>query len=145
LALQIASPAAAAPSLAAAQAFVERTYAAYCDSCKGPDFESPRLLSPRLLALVRRDRWLTPEGDVGALDGDPICDCQDWKIRSVRVEVQTAGAERATAVARFVNAGHPAIVKLDLVVVKDAWRIDNIHSQTIPDLASLLRAHARGR
>jgi hypothetical protein len=140
-----AARAEATPTLASAQGFVEGVYRAYCDDCKGPDFASPRLLSPRLLALVRRDRRLTPPGDVGALDGDPICDCQDWMIRGVRVDIRAAGANRAVAAVRFRNTGRTISVTLDLLATRGGWRIDNIHSKSIPDLARFLSDHTGRR
>ena len=30
-----------------------------------------------MIELIRQNAKLTPEGDVGEIDGDPICDCQD--------------------------------------------------------------------
>jgi hypothetical protein len=135
-----------APDLASARAFVERTYRAYCRDCAVRfDREALRLFTPRLMALVRRDRRLTPRGEVGALDGDPICDCQDFDIRDVRVEVRPAGGGGAHAVARFRNLGAAQTVRLDLVATAAGWRIDNIHSPGTPDLADYLRKHAGGR
>jgi hypothetical protein len=143
----LAAPAVAAdPDLDAARLFVEQVYRAYCGTCEVPfERRAPRLLSRSLLALVVRDRRATPDGDVGALDGDPICDCQDHSISGVRVVAQEAGAGRATAVAEFRNFGEPQTVRLDLVIEKGGWRIDNIHTAGTPDLAAYLRAHAGGR
>jgi hypothetical protein len=131
---------------ASAQRFVEGLYAAHHG--KGPDYlgrQAARVLSPRLRALVRRDVALTPAGDVGALDGDPICDCQDFQISHVRAEVRPAGAGRAVAAVRFRNFGRAQAVTLDLIAVGGAWRVDNVHSASIPDLADFLRKHAGGR
>jgi hypothetical protein len=143
----IASPAwAAMPDLASARSFVERVYAAYHGA--GPDYlgrQAKAVFSPRILALLRRDAALTPKGDVGALDGDPICDCQDFAITDVRVDVQAAGAGRATATVRFRNFRDPFTTRLDLVTVGGEWRIDNIHSKSTPDLARYLERHAGGR
>lgn len=102
------------------------------------------MLSPRLLALVLRERRLAG-GEVGALDGDPICDCQDWQIRRVRIGLQWAGAHRAVATVRFLNTGRPQTIRLDLLAIDGRWRIDNIHSKSIPDLVAFLRRHAGGR
>jgi hypothetical protein len=139
--------AADAPSLADAKAMIEQTYRAYCNRCE-VDFDrtAKRLFSPRLWGLVLRDRRLTPAGDVGALDGDPICDCQDYAITGVVVQVTAAAApDRATAIAKFRNFGEPTTVTLDLVVLKGRWRIDNIHAKGTPDLARFLQVHGGGR
>jgi len=146
-ALAVAAQAAAAdPDVDTARRFVEQVYRAYCGTCEVPfERRAPRLLSRGLLALVERDRRETPQGDVGALDGDPLCDCQDHSISGVRVVAEEAGAGRATAVAEFRNFGEPQTVRLDLVVEKGGWRIDNIHTSGTPDLVAYLKAHAGGR
>lgn len=136
----------AARDLASARAFVEGLYRGYHGD--GPDYlgrQASRVFSPGLLALIRRDKALTPRGDVGALDGDPICDCQDFEITKVAVSVDAKGAGRATARARFLNFGEPQTVRFDLVAGPGGWRIDDIHSASTPSLARLLRRHAGGR
>jgi hypothetical protein len=138
---------ATAADLGGAKAMVEQTYRAYCEGCR-VDFDrtAKRLFTRRLRALVLRDRRLTPAGEVGALDGDPICDCQDFAITAVKVAVTAAAApDRAAAVVSFRNFGDPQTVRLDLVAVRGGWRIDNIHSKATPDLAVYLRDHAGGR
>ena len=137
--------------MTAAKAFIAKIYSGYRD--RGPDYsppdflgrESGRVFSPRIRALLRRDKRLTPKGDVGALDGDPICDCQDFDIRRVDLTAKRVGFGRAEVVAQFDNLGSHNVVRLDLITVRGAWRIDNIHSSSIPDLAQFLRQHAGGR
>ena len=147
IAALLGAPGAAwAQDIAAASRFVEGLYAGYHGD--GADYlgrQAGQVFSPRLRALLKRDRQLTPAGDVGALDGDPICDCQDFEISQVRVEAAPAGKDRARATARFVNLGKPATVRFDLVATPGGWRIDNLHSPSIPDLAGFLRQHAGGR
>jgi hypothetical protein len=152
LALLAGAAAAAGADLPAAKAFVERLYGSYRevhgDPRAGPDFlgrDAPHVFSPRMIALIRRDERMTKPGYVGALDGDPISDCQDWGNISARVSVSSNGPRRAVAVARFVNLGRHETITLDLLAVRGQWRIDNIHSQTIPDLVAFLRKHAGGR
>lgn len=131
---------------ATARQFVERLYGAYRGD--GPDYlgrQAARVFSPRLRALLRRDRELTPKGEVGALDGDPICDCQDFEISRVSVTAEAVRPHRARATAHFLNAGRRTTVRFDLVATADGWRIDNIHSPSTPDLAAYLRRHAGGR
>ena len=140
-----ASGAAAAADLASAQRFVEGLYAAYHgDGPHDLGRGARKVFSSSLLALIRRDQALA-HGEVGALDGDPICDCQDWEIKDVRVAVSAAGAGRARAVADFRNTGDAITVRLDLVATPAGWRVDNIHTKDTPDLAAYLRQHAGGR
>jgi hypothetical protein len=105
------------------------------------------VFAPSLLRLIRRDAAETPKGDVGALDGDPICDCQDDDgLRLKDLKVVAATKDRATAAVSLAFAGGQTDhLKLDLVHGADGWRISDIHSADTPSLAAFLRRHAGGR
>ena len=140
IALLAAPGAAFAQDLPAAQAFVLKLYDAYEH---GPeprylDRQAKAVFSPALLALMRRDTALTPKGDVGALDGDPFCDCQDYAITKVTVAVAAQGKDRARADVHFRNFDTPTAVTLDLISVKGRWRVDDIHTADMPSLSRLL-------
>jgi hypothetical protein len=92
VALALAGPA-GAQDLGGAKTFVTGLYAAYAKH-PGPDYlgrQAKTVFSPALLDLMRRDAARTPKGDVGTLDGDPICNCQDYGITAVQVAVTAAG------------------------------------------------------
>ena len=140
----IALPA-AAQDAASAKAFLTALYASYHGD--GPDIfgkQASKVFSPRLRGLIRRDRELA-HGEVGALDGDPVCNCQDFEIKDVSVEATLKGPGLAQATAKFRNFGKPEVVRLDLVAGAGGWRIDNIHEDGTPDLAAYLAKHAGGR
>ncbi len=140
----LASPA-AAQDLGAAKTFVAGLYAAYAKP-PGPDYlgrQARATFSPALLALIRRDAARTPKGDVGTLDGDPICNCQDYEIRGVTVAVTPAALSRATAKVRFRNFGEPQSVTLDLAWTKAGWRVADVHAEGTPSLVKLLQDAAR--
>jgi hypothetical protein len=122
-----------------ARAFTLRLYEAYghgSPNYLGP--EARRVFSPRLLRLIRRDERLA-HGEVGQLDGDPICDCQDSAdLTQVRVDVEPAGPGRARAHVRFVLQTEPRRATLDLMAVDGRWRVDNIHTKDTPSLVRLL-------
>jgi len=147
LALAASGPAQAADAdLASARAFVVQLYKAYHGN--GPDYlgrQRDKVISPRLIALLKRDAQLTPKGDVGALDGDPICDCQDFHISRVEVSLAPIRSRRTVADVRFLNFKTPQAVRLDLIDTGAGWRIDNIHTGSTPDLADYLQKHAGGR
>ncbi len=140
-----------AQSVAGARAFTLGLYRAYAH--RAPDYlggQRRRVFSPRLLSLIQRDRLLTPPGEVGALDGDPICDCQDPDgLTDVQVAVSGAGPGRAVARVRFRFSSEARAATLDLVAVHGQWRVDDVHTKDTPSLADLLRdAHPdrrRGR
>ena len=78
IAALLSPPPLQAQTLDAAKAFTTALYSAYATG--SPDYvgaNPERTFSPELLALIRKDQANTPAGEVGILDGDPICDCQD--------------------------------------------------------------------
>lgn len=139
----LATPAAAAePDVAAAKAFVARLYAAYSPDRPAPNYvgrQAPQVFTPELVKLMRRSVALTPKGDVPPLDGDPICDCQDFEISAVAVKVAARDAQHARAEVTFKNFGEPQTATLDLVAVSGQWRVADVHTANTPSLVGLLR------
>lgn len=130
-----------AQSQADAHAFVLGLYRAY-ERDPGPYYlgaQASRVFSPELLALIRRDAARTPPGYVGALDGDPICDCQDEEITKVEVTVAEIGKGRAQATARLLDIGKWRTMKLDLVAVHGKWRVSDVHTDATPSLVAFLK------
>lgn len=131
---------AAALDLGSARSQILRTYEAYDHG--EPDYagrQAPQVFAPRLLALIRRDQATTPSGDVGILDGDPICDCQDpggLKVRRLTLTAQ--GRQRARAKIILGFPGGTRTVELDLVANSAGWRISDIHTAETPSLVRLL-------
>jgi Protein of unknown function (DUF3828) len=135
-----------APDLPAAQAFVTGLYAAYHG--KGPDYlgrQAGAVFAPLLLRLIRRDATETPAGDVGALDGDPICDCQDAGVlRDVAVTITGEGPGRARAVVHFRLSRERRTVTLDLAAVQGHWRVSDVRTADTPSLVALLNQSLSG-
>lgn len=136
----LAAHSARAQDLPAAQAFVAGLYAAYHG--KGPDYlgrEAKATFAPALLRLIRRDATETGPGDVGALDGDPICDCQDFGgLRNVRMKVTGGVKGQARATVRFQISSEWRTVNLDLVAIQGHWRVGDVHTADTPSLVSYL-------
>jgi hypothetical protein len=117
---------------AAALAFVKAIYAPY----KGKntngitldtDADLRRYFEPPLVALISKDRKdAARRHEVPTLDGDPFIDAQDWEIPSFDIAVSDAGNGNATSTVKFVNAGQPVTVALDLVSAGGNWRIHDI-------------------
>ncbi|WP_372781562.1 DUF3828 domain-containing protein [Phenylobacterium sp.] len=138
--LALAPPAASAQDAASANAFVRKLYAAYHGD--GPDYagrQAKTTFSPAFLRLMRRAAADVPTDEVGPLDGDPICDCQDFEISRVDVQIAGGTGGRARATAHFRNFGEPQTVRLDLVAVKGHWRVDDVHSAGTPSYVAYLR------
>lgn len=126
-----------------ARAFVEGLYANYksasfCPTCDGRE----RFFDASLSRLLEADAKQA-DGEVGAFDGDPVCQCQDADGMTAKV-VSIALAPPKSAVAkvelRFVHA-RPAEtrhVTFDLALEGGRWRIHDVHSADTPSLRALL-------
>lgn len=86
-----------------------------------------RYFEPSLAALMIKDRKLAAKrGEVGTLDFDPFVNAQDWDIAAFDIAVNETAPGKASAAVKFSNQGKPTAVLLDLVVVKNQWRIRDI-------------------
>jgi len=113
-------------------AFVNAIYSAYTkpgsdgvliDS--GPKLR--RYFEPQLAEVMNKDQQdAARHHDVGTLDGDPFIDAQDWKIDRFDVAIKDTGPGKATATVTFTNLGDARTIVLDLITVKNAWRIYDI-------------------
>ena len=124
----VAMPVLAADS--SATAFVTGIYETYKGSgAKGLPLDTNRAVrryfEPSLAALIIRDRK-NAHGEVGKLDGDPFIDAQDWNIDKFDIQVTDTAPGKAKATVKFVNLGTPATIVLDLVKIKNEWRVGDI-------------------
>jgi hypothetical protein len=143
--------AAAPASIATPQGFVERVYANYARDNYSPLVRPERVFAPALAAAIREDQRLSKE-DVGFLDGDPICDCQDPAgLRARIVSVRQGGSAAATVrvALRFGSAPEHTPVVLRLVRIPDGWRIADVgvadSSSLLHDIQASNRRRGRGR
>ena len=116
----------------AALAFVQTIYTAYKgENTKGvaidTDAQLRRYFEPSLAALISKDRKdAARHHDVPTLDGDPFIDAQDWEIAAFDIAVEERAPGKASATVKFTNSGTPKTVVLDLVKLKNGWRIGEI-------------------
>jgi hypothetical protein len=116
----------------AAQAFLEKIYAAYKSKKSkgiplGSDAEIRAYFEPGLAGLMIKDiREAAKTHDVGTLDSDPFIGGQDFEIGGLTITVTDTAADKATATAKFTNFKMPTTVLYDLVKLKQGWRIANI-------------------
>jgi Protein of unknown function (DUF3828) len=123
---------AAHPADASAVAFVAAIYNAY----KGKDANGisldgeraiRRYFEPTLGALLIKDQKDSARrNEVGTLDFDPFVDAQDWDVAAFDVSVNDTAPGKASATVKFANDGKPNVVLLDLVKIKNDWRINDI-------------------
>ena len=117
----------------AAKAFLEKIYAAYKGkNSKGvlidTDARVRLYFEPKLAALMIKDmKAAQKRGEPGALDGDPFVGGQDWEIGAVAISVSDLAPDKASATAKFNNAGTATVVTYDLVKLSGNWRIADIN------------------
>lgn len=123
-----------------AEPFLRQVYAQYKAGGTpidptGPDART--IYDPALLALILTDRKAV-NGEAGVLDADPICACQDYDIKTIKLSVRSKGAGRAEATASFHNLGQATVVRFDLSSVGGNWRIADIHQKGLGSLRKAL-------
>jgi hypothetical protein len=115
--------------------FVVRLFAMYGQGLKdAPSREQP--YDKAMLALMDENDRLTPAGDAGSLDWDPLCQCQDWGKLVAQATVKLTSPTAATAEVTFrdVQWGDaPRHATFDLVFEDGHWRIHDIHSKDFKD------------
>jgi Protein of unknown function (DUF3828) len=86
-----------------------------------------RYFEPSLATLMIKDqKRAAKRGEVGTLDFDPFVNAQDWGISAFDIAVSDTAPGQAVATVKFSNQGKPAVVSLDLVTIKNEWRIRDI-------------------
>jgi hypothetical protein len=145
--LLLSSPASSA-TVADARAFLVKLYAHYPTPSHRTGFDptgksASAVFDPAMVALLNEDRRLTQPGDEGALEADPLCDCQDDGGLKVDIEpIRSLGPLHASAtIDLHFTAERPPLTRkivLDLVDVQGQWRIHEISSKDLPSLRDLL-------
>jgi Protein of unknown function (DUF3828) len=86
-----------------------------------------RYFEPSLAALMVKDRKLAAKrGEVGLLDFDPFVDAQEWDIADFDIAVAETAPGKASATVKFANLGKETTAVLDLVKIKNDWRVSDI-------------------
>jgi len=124
-------------------AFVRRAYAAYADRSYSPLTDPEKLFSSTLASAIRKDGG---GGEVGYLDGDPLCDCQDFEHLSARItSIRRPGSRFASARVHVTRGPKETRdLRLNLVLTSSGWRIaDVVDPRGHSLLKELRRAHAK--
>lgn len=129
---------------ASAESFLVELYSQY-QSPAGPDFlgkAADTLFTPALLHLIRKEQQ-QPQGNVGILDFDPLCDCQDFEISDFHVRTRVSDQKDILAEVTFKNFGSEVRLDLTLKKVVSRWKIADIHSKSVPSLYHVLKSHQK--
>jgi|GEM_PF-455406 len=150
-----AAPGAAAPAAptataagsdaADAKAFLEGLYAHYKTSKNSTfqpfDANQGEVLDADTIALMKADEKAL-KGELGDIDGDWLCDCQDYESITATVTVQSATPTDAKATADFHDtidtSEKPKHDTFDLVKTPAGWRIHDMGTADQPSLRKVL-------
>ena len=142
--------AARAQDAASAKSFLQSIYTHYSEFSKA---DETRYLHPSLIALLREDARAVGPNDVGVLDGDPFCGCQDMDgIFDLEIAVREPNAGKIDAlVSFFVFKDAKPTDRRSLVITlapeKGGWRVWNVVDRSDPkfdfDLRSELQNEIR--
>lgn len=123
------------PTLTAEQA-VREIYAKYKGIAREPYFGETgeqALTSLRMQESIALNNNLTLPGNIGSLDYDPICDCQDYgELVLENIVITQTDASHADAVVHFrlfKDDKEKIMQTLKMVAEKGHWVIDDIISQ----------------
>jgi hypothetical protein len=139
--------AAASPDAAAAKAFLEGLYAHYkASSSSGVtwapmDANIKEVFDADMVKLMAADEKAL-NGDLGEIDGDWLCDCQDWGSIAAAITITSATPTQAKAVAVFhdTEISGEALKRdtFDLVKTPAGWRIHDMGTADQPSLRGVL-------
>lgn len=150
-----ASPRTAAPApamasastddITSARAFLTHLYAGYHPDA-GLDAILPdeQIYAPALLAAMQANSEAY-SGEVGYLDGDPLCDCQDvtQDLRNLDVAIESLGDGRLRATLALEDLQHPLDLRLTLQRHGTSWRVADVATLTDPSLLRSLERDTR--
>jgi len=140
---------AAAPDAASARAFIEKLYSHYPSNPNGMAFDptgknAADVFDPGMIAAFREDARLNKD-EVGFVDADPICQCQDdagLKAKIASVTMKGANAADVDVKLTYEGEPKPRTIIMHLVPVNGAWRIYDITTAEMKSYrADLLKAN----
>ncbi|HYI38866.1 MAG TPA: hypothetical protein VE053_00945 [Allosphingosinicella sp.] len=126
--------------------FVERLYSGYSDPDYSPLARPRRVFAPPLVAAIREDARLSRD-EVGYMDADPLCQCQDPAgLRPTIREIGRPSRNSAT-VQILLDFGGSDRRELRLRLVRTAagWRVADVVTADEPSLLESLGRFNRRR
>lgn len=136
---------AAAPAAESPRAFVERLYAGYRDPDYDPLARPERIFAPALVAAIREDRKLSRD-EVGYMDADPLCQCQDAAgLRAAIADARRSGLKAAARVRITLGGSARRDLSLKLVRTASGWRVADVATADEPSLLDSLGRFNRRR
>ncbi len=146
----LAAAAAAAPGQPAdtPKRFMEHLYANYRNANYNPFDHPSRVFAPRLIAAMNEDSKLA-HGEVGYVDGDPVCQCQDPSGMHATVGgVKQQGRDKASVQVSIAwdSGDKPRPTRFSLIRTRAGWRIADVSSADEPSfLAAIEKSNREAR
>lgn len=137
---------AAAPTAAAPRDFVSSLYRRYESGNLNPFPRPSSVYAPDLVRQMALNGKLHGPDEVGLIDYDPICQCQDMADLKARIgEIVPAGPGRAEVKVwiRFAGQTDRRELRLKLARTTAGWRIADIGTREQPSLLADLRRDNR--
>ncbi|HZZ36315.1 MAG TPA: DUF3828 domain-containing protein [Caulobacteraceae bacterium] len=127
---------------ASAKAFLEALYAHY-KTTKNNTFQPlgdnvRDVFDADMVKLLDEDQKLL-KGELGEIDGDWVCQCQDFESITATIAVQSADATTAKATADFQVFEQKHHNDFELVKQNGAWRVHDIREPPQPSLREVLQ------
>lgn len=142
LAAALLAPVAALPA-ETPQAFVTRLYASYRNPNFSPLTHPERTFTPPFVAALKEDAHLF-RGEVGFIDADPICQCQDTTgLRASIAGIQQSAAAADVRVTLRFGGSDIRSIRLKLAKTPAGWRVADIAAVDEPSFLRDLEASNR--
>ena len=125
-------------------AFVARLYAAYRDEDYSPFRHPGRVFAPPFVAALAEDSRLF-RGEVGFIDADPLCQCQDYSAMQAELGGASQVSARQAEVPVRLRFGTADIrdIRLKLNRTSAGWRVADIAAGDSPSFLRDLQASNR--
>ena len=99
------------------------------------------VMDPDLVALMHAYDKSQTGDEVGPIDGDWLCDCQDWEKITAVITVDSANATTAKAHSDFTDSSEPGKTKhvtFELTKTAAGWRVHDIGTAEDASLRAVL-------
>ena len=141
------APALQPPSPETARDFIDKLYANYRGkNPKGINLASQMRLraifEPELAKALSQDaKAAAAGGEAGTLDWDPFIDSHQFQVTALDVAVQDLTSVKARATVNVTNLGRETVIVVDLLKMKQGWRVFDIRWANYKTLRQLFQLH----
>jgi hypothetical protein len=109
---------------------IEAVYAPYLKDEIPTEEDDIAQRSKALQGLFDADYANTPDGEMGAIDFDPVVDGQDFKITELKIAEPALDGDKGTVDVTFKNFDADQHLQFVLLKEDDGWHYDDIVSLT---------------